>query len=61
MPLSEHSNRQSNIESQEETEAQRELVPPENISLVCKGIYRSSFPKKKTFDFVKKLKLKSIL
>ncbi|KAJ3070429.1 phosphoribosylaminoimidazole carboxylase ade2 [Podochytrium sp. JEL0797] len=33
----------------------------ENFSLVVKGVYRSAFPKKKNFSFLKRLKLKSIL
>ncbi|KAI8822756.1 protein-tyrosine phosphatase [Chytriomyces cf. hyalinus JEL632] len=32
-----------------------------NFTMVCKGVYRSSFPKRKSFSFLKKLKLKSIL
>lgn len=35
--------------------------PPENFSVVCKGIYRSSFPRIENFEFLKSLKLKSIL
>jgi hypothetical protein len=38
-----------------------ELIPCENFSLVCKGVYRSSFPKKKNFAFLKRLQLKSVL
>ncbi|KAJ3356359.1 Tyrosine-protein phosphatase dsp1 [Allomyces javanicus] len=38
-----------------------ELIPTENINLVAKGVYRSAFPKKKNFAFLKKLGLKSIL
>jgi len=38
-----------------------ELIPPDNFALVSKGIYRSAFPKKKNFPFLKKLKLKSVL
>lgn len=34
---------------------------PENFSMVASGIYRSSFPKRKNFSFLKKLKLKSVL
>ncbi|KAI9344394.1 tyrosine phosphatase family-domain-containing protein [Obelidium mucronatum] len=37
------------------------INPMENFSLVVKGVYRSAFPKKKNFSFLKKLKLKSIL
>ena len=44
-----------------ELEEEEELIPPENFSMVAKGIYRSGFPKKKNFPFLKKLGLKSIL
>ncbi|KAL6628636.1 protein-tyrosine phosphatase [Neocallimastix sp. 'constans'] len=37
------------------------LVPPLNFAMVSKGIYRSGFPNKKNFAFLKKLKLKSIM
>ncbi|KAJ3330560.1 hypothetical protein HDU93_000332 [Gonapodya sp. JEL0774] len=33
----------------------------DNFALVCKGVYRSGFPKKKNFAFMKKLGLKSVL
>ncbi|KAG9288292.1 hypothetical protein G9A89_021323 [Geosiphon pyriformis] len=38
-----------------------ELIPPENFTMVSTWVYRSSFPKKKNFPFLKKLGLKSIL
>lgn len=38
-----------------------ELEPMENFTLVTPGIFRSAFPKKRNFSFLKKLKLKSIL
>jgi len=38
-----------------------EYFPLENFTLVCRGVYRSSFPKKKNFAFMKKLGLKSVL
>jgi hypothetical protein len=38
-----------------------EFIPPQNFSMVSKYIYRSAFPKKKNFPFLKKLGLKSIL
>ncbi|KAF9436049.1 hypothetical protein BGZ76_004928 [Entomortierella beljakovae] len=38
-----------------------ELCPPDNFNMVTTWIYRSSFPKKKNFSFLKKLGLKSIL
>lgn len=37
------------------------LVPPSNFAMVEAGIYRSGFPKKKNFPFLKRLGLKSIL
>eukprot|EP01135_Chromosphaera_perkinsii_P010095 Nk52_evm20s2011 gene=Nk52_evmTU20s2011 len=40
---------------------EEELIPPENFAMVAKGIYRSGFPKKKNFPFLKKLGLKTIL
>ncbi|GME70087.1 unnamed protein product [Ambrosiozyma monospora] len=35
--------------------------PPENFSIVCGSIYRSSFPRIENFEFLKSLKLKSIV
>ena len=40
---------------------EEEVIIPENFSIVSCGIYRSSFPKRKNFLFLKKLKLKSVL
>ena len=37
------------------------LEPMENFVLVSPGIFRSAFPKKRNFSFLKKLKLRSIL
>ncbi|KAI8969222.1 protein-tyrosine phosphatase, partial [Mycotypha africana] len=37
------------------------LIPPENFNMVCEHVYRSSFPKKKHYRFLEKLKLKSVL
>jgi len=37
------------------------LVPPDNFALVFPGVYRSSFPKRKNFDFLRKLNLKTVL
>ncbi|VVT45952.1 uncharacterized protein SAPINGB_P000973 [Magnusiomyces paraingens] len=37
------------------------LPAPENFSMVVNGIYRSSFPRADCFEFLKKIKLKSIL
>ncbi|KAF9107521.1 hypothetical protein BGX27_008705 [Mortierella sp. AM989] len=38
-----------------------DVCPPDNFNMVSTWIYRSSFPKKKNFSFLKKLGLKSIL
>lgn len=38
-----------------------EYCPPENFALLEPGIYRSSFPMKRNFSFMRRLKLKSIL
>ena len=48
---------------EEEDDAEyEELIPPENFAMIEKGLYRSGFPKKKNFAFLKKcLGLKSIL
>eukprot|EP00761_Pharyngomonas_kirbyi_P001757 gb/GECH01001761.1/.p1 GENE.gb/GECH01001761.1/~~gb/GECH01001761.1/.p1 ORF type:complete len:174 (+),score=33.98 gb/GECH01001761.1/:1-522(+) len=37
------------------------LIPPLNFSMVAPGIYRSGYPNKKNFPFLKKIGLKSIL
>lgn len=37
------------------------LMPPDNFNMVSNHVYRSSFPKKKHFPFLKKLGLKSVL
>ncbi len=37
------------------------LIPPENFSPVSNGIYRSGFPTKKNFPFLKSLRLKTII
>ncbi|KAJ3125585.1 hypothetical protein HK098_008374 [Nowakowskiella sp. JEL0407] len=48
--------------SEEEIQViEEEIIPCENFNMVCKGIYRSAFPKKKNFPFLKKLGLNSIL
>ena len=48
-------------EGNEALEEEEEVNPCENFSLVAAGVYRSAFPKKKNFTFLKRLKLKSIL
>eukprot|EP00802_Teleaulax_amphioxeia_P010574 Tamp_10602.p1 GENE.Tamp_10602~~Tamp_10602.p1 ORF type:complete len:239 (+),score=61.01 Tamp_10602:506-1222(+) len=37
------------------------LIPPLNFGRVCRGVYRSGFPGKKNFTFLKKLKLYTVL
>ena len=37
------------------------LTPPDNYSLVWRGIYRSSFPTKKNFRFLQQLGLRSVV
>jgi len=37
------------------------FVPPLNFAMVAPGVYRSGYPNKKNFPFLKKLKLKSIM
>ncbi|CAI5719011.1 unnamed protein product [Peronospora destructor] len=51
------------VKTVEEDDADyEELIPPENFAMIEKGLYRSGFPKKKNFAFLKKsLQLKSIL
>lgn len=44
-----------------EKEAKSVMIPMENFSLVCPGIYRSAFPLKKNFAFMQSLELRSIL
>ncbi|CAJ0836020.1 7957_t:CDS:2 [Entrophospora sp. SA101] len=43
--------------SEEESIQYEELIPPENFNMVSTWVYRSSFPKKKNFAFLKKLGL----
>ncbi|WFD30837.1 protein-tyrosine-phosphatase [Malassezia sp. CBS 17886] len=37
------------------------LIPPENFAMVNTWVYRSSFPKKKHFPFLRTLRLRSVL
>lgn len=46
---------------QDDNDFEEALIPPENFNMVCEHIYRSSFPKKKHYKFLEKLKLKSVL
>ncbi|KAI9297240.1 protein-tyrosine phosphatase [Neoconidiobolus thromboides FSU 785] len=45
---------------EEEKEA-KILVPPLNFAMVAPGVYRSGHPNPKNFEFLKKLKLKTIM
>ena len=38
-----------------------ELYPPKNFAMVYQGVFRSAYPTKKSFDFLKKLGLKSVI
>ncbi|KAJ2502823.1 tyrosine-protein phosphatase siw14 [Coemansia sp. RSA 2049] len=44
-----------------EQEEPEEMHPPENFSMVCPYIYRSGMPKKRSFPFLKRLRLRSVL
>ncbi|KAF9897836.1 hypothetical protein BX616_004896 [Lobosporangium transversale] len=50
-----------NLDIAESLSYPEDLCPPDNFNMVSTWIYRSSFPKKKNFSFLKKLGLKSIL
>eukprot|EP00903_Cladosiphon_okamuranus_P008219 g7912.t1 len=57
-----HSQQSSQQSQQPQLEDQEEdLFPPDNFSMVDAGIYRSSFPMKKHFPFLRKLGLRTIL
>ncbi|KAI8923371.1 tyrosine phosphatase family-domain-containing protein [Entophlyctis helioformis] len=43
------------------TERERVLVPPLNFAMVEPGVYRSGYPNKKNFPFLKKLGLQSVM
>eukprot|EP00953_Heterococcus_sp_UTEX-ZZ885_P039148 20085-Heterococcus_DN1.PRE.3 len=38
-----------------------DLYPPDNFAMVDAGVYRSSFPMKKHFPFLRRLRLKTVL
>lgn len=52
---------QSPQENDEHGDADAELIPPDNFAMVNAWVYRSSFPKKKHFPFIKTLGLRSVL
>lgn len=39
----------------------QELVPPVNFAIVCPGVYRSGYPTKKNYPFLRALRLRTIL
>lgn len=45
----------------DESSVNTTVYPPENFAIVVPGIFRSSFPRKENFDFLKSLRLKSVL
>ena len=44
-----------------EDDADALLIPPDNFSQVSRGIYRSGFPTKKSFPFLRTLRLRSVV
>jgi len=51
----------SRTSSDPEHTGEAELIPPDNFAMVNSWVYRSSFPKKKHFPFLKTLGLRSVL
>lgn len=51
----------SNASAQVDESHDKELIPPDNFAMVNSWVYRSSFPKKKHFQFLKTLGLRSVL
>mmetsp|Transcript_36660 Transcript_36660/g.75157 ORF Transcript_36660/g.75157 Transcript_36660/m.75157 type:complete len:280 (+) Transcript_36660:100-939(+) len=45
----------------EHDEIEDELNPPKNFAMVYQGVFRSAYPTKKNFDFLRKLRLKSVV
>lgn len=45
----------------EEKKGDEDMIPPDNFAMVNSWLYRSSFPKKKHFPFLKTLGLRSVL
>ncbi|KAL1522286.1 hypothetical protein AB1Y20_017288 [Prymnesium parvum] len=37
------------------------VSPPDNFAMVWKGVYRSAFPSKKNFEFLKRLRLRTVV
>ncbi|BEI80662.1 hypothetical protein CcaverHIS002_0111910 [Cutaneotrichosporon cavernicola] len=42
-------------------DVEEDVVPPENFAAVTQGVYRSGFPKKRNFQFLETLQLKTVL
>ena len=38
-----------------------QLVPPDNFAMVWRGVYRSGYPTKRNFAFLRQLGLRSVL
>ncbi|SPO28417.1 related to SIW14 - protein involved in actin filament organization [Ustilago trichophora] len=55
LPGSNNNNASANVDFQED------LLPPDNFAMVNSHVYRSSFPKKKHFPFLRTLGLRSVL
>jgi len=60
--LSDGTSEEGDSESENVSRVVEEIfIPPVNFAMVEKGVYRSGYPSERNFDFLKKLKLKSIL
>jgi tyrosine-protein phosphatase SIW14 len=63
--------KEQKIETEQKPDLSIVYIPPINFGMVSPGIYRSGFPnkvkklvaekKKKNFDFLKKIKIKTII
>ncbi|ELR19163.1 tyrosine specific protein phosphatase, putative [Acanthamoeba castellanii str. Neff] len=49
------------MENLEQDDQEQLFIPPLNFAMVAPGVYRSGYPNKKNFPFLKKMGLKSIL
>ena len=49
------------VDKQDDPEDGDELQPPKNFAMVYRGVYRSAYPTKKNFAFLKKLGLRSVI
>ncbi len=48
-------------EYRDNEEEEELLIPPLNFAMVAPGVYRSGYPNKRNFTFMKKLGLKNIM